>query len=292
MVRIPPLNWLKAFEAAARHSSVSAGARALNVTTSAVSQQVKRLEETLGVPLLHRDGNRVRPSDHGRLLAVRLREAFDLIEEAVEPFAPRASGELIVQAPAELLRCWLAPRLAAVALAGGPRARVASAGAEQTADVEVICAARAPSPNAERLLDVTLTAVCAPCYRDSLKPGESVTLIAGPEDDGRWDALLEQSDGPRWRDPIVVPAFGRTVALQAARIGLGLALASERCVAADLEIGWLVKPFAARLVTEDAYWAQIRRPSAAAARLMAALTCDAPPQSFEAGPSALACYAT
>ena len=66
--RLPPLNPLRAFEAAARHGSVSAAARELNVTHGAVSHQIRALEDNLGIGLFERSGQRVKLSAQGALL--------------------------------------------------------------------------------------------------------------------------------------------------------------------------------------------------------------------------------
>ena len=66
--RLPPLNPLRAFEAAARHGSVSAAARELNVTHGAVSHQIRALEDNLGIALFERSGQRVKLSAQGALL--------------------------------------------------------------------------------------------------------------------------------------------------------------------------------------------------------------------------------
>lgn len=110
--RLPPLNALRAFEAAARHESFSAAARELHVTHGAVSHQVKTLEEWLGTPLFERRTRAVRLSAAGRVYLPVVEAAFDQIHAATTRLA-RARGDAplhVTTTPAFAVR-WLAPRL-------------------------------------------------------------------------------------------------------------------------------------------------------------------------------------
>ena len=89
--RLPPLNGLRAFEATGRHLSFTKAAEELNVTQTAVSHQIKGLEEQLGLKLFHRSPGRVELTREGRLLLPGLIEAFDRMTQAVEDVRP-ASG--------------------------------------------------------------------------------------------------------------------------------------------------------------------------------------------------------
>jgi len=80
--RLPPLNSLRAFEAAARHQSLSRAAEELSVTHSAISRQVAKLEEFLGVKLFERKHQQVVLTKRGAAYAARLQVLFDQIQEA------------------------------------------------------------------------------------------------------------------------------------------------------------------------------------------------------------------
>src|SRR5580765_5094425 len=82
--RLPPLNALKAFEAAARHESFTRAAEELFVTQGAVSHQVKALEEELGVKLFNRERQRLVITEAGRQYLTTLRDAFDRIALGTE----------------------------------------------------------------------------------------------------------------------------------------------------------------------------------------------------------------
>lgn len=110
--RLPPLNALRAFEAAARHESFSAAARELHVTHGAISHQVKALEAWLGVPLFDRRTRAVRLTAAGGAYLPVVEAAFDRIHAATAGLArSRADGPLhVTTTPAFAVR-WLAPRL-------------------------------------------------------------------------------------------------------------------------------------------------------------------------------------
>jgi LysR family glycine cleavage system transcriptional activator len=110
--RLPPLNALRAFEAAARHESFSAAAEELSVTHGAVSHQVKALEEWLGMPLFERRTRAVRLTDAGGAYLPVIEGAFNQIHGATAGLV-RARGDAplhVTTTPAFAVR-WLAPRL-------------------------------------------------------------------------------------------------------------------------------------------------------------------------------------
>ena len=82
--RLPSLNSLRAFEAAARHSSISVAASELNVTPAAISQQIKGLERQLNVNLFRRMNRALTLTEHGRLLLPGLSDGFDQLDNAVD----------------------------------------------------------------------------------------------------------------------------------------------------------------------------------------------------------------
>ena len=110
--RLPPLNPLRAFEAAARHGSVSAAARELNVTHGAVSHQIRALEHNLGIGLFERSGQRVKLSAQGALLLPTISAAFESIASATAQITrPATSGDLTIACVPALLSFWLLPRI-------------------------------------------------------------------------------------------------------------------------------------------------------------------------------------
>lgn len=111
-VRTPPLNALRAFEAAARHLSLVAAANELNVTPAAISHQIKGLEDYLGVALFKRVKQRVMLTEQGHLIVPELRRAFALIEDAMCNLAKSdAPHVLTVSATPAFAAKWLLPRV-------------------------------------------------------------------------------------------------------------------------------------------------------------------------------------
>src|SRR3569833_1353073 len=112
-----PVNWLRAFEVAARHLSLSAAAQELSVTTAAVSQQVRLLEQRLGVPLFVRHSRGLRLTRAGEALVPACRDSFGRLDAALaELFGQRGKNQLVVRVALGFARQWLFDRLASFSL--------------------------------------------------------------------------------------------------------------------------------------------------------------------------------
>ena len=110
--RLPALNALKAFEAAARHESFTSAAQELCVTQGAVSHQVKALEQQLGIKLFNRERQRLVITDAGRKYLSVVRDAFDRIAVGTEQLIQRQnSGALTVSTTPDFAAKWLVNRL-------------------------------------------------------------------------------------------------------------------------------------------------------------------------------------
>lgn len=110
--RLPPLNPLRAFEAAARNRSLTKAARELSVTHGAVSHQIRALEAALEVDLFRRQGRRLELTEHGAELLPAVTTAFDEIAAAAARMTrPATSGSLSISCVPALLSLWLVPRL-------------------------------------------------------------------------------------------------------------------------------------------------------------------------------------
>jgi LysR family transcriptional regulator, glycine cleavage system transcriptional activator len=118
--RLPPLNGLRSFEAAARHLSFTRAADELGVTPGAVSQQVKSLEGALGITLFRRLPRSLILTDEGEAYLPSITSAFDLISRATEKSAPALRGRK--------LRLGIAPRLMKTATVAARRLRQAAIG--------------------------------------------------------------------------------------------------------------------------------------------------------------------
>ena len=112
--RLPPLNALRAFEAAARHLNFSRAADELSVTPGAVSQQIQNLEDYVGVALFKRTPKGLLLTDPAQIALPALREAFDRLAEAASMLTAAVDGRrLTVTVPPSFASKWLLPRLGA-----------------------------------------------------------------------------------------------------------------------------------------------------------------------------------
>lgn len=111
--QLPPLAWLRAFEAAARHQSFTLAASELNLTQAAVSHQVRSLEKHLGVVLFERLPRSLRLTEKGAAYLPPLRNSFDELAAATAGlFGPVGKRTLSIRGPVSFIALWLAPRLA------------------------------------------------------------------------------------------------------------------------------------------------------------------------------------
>jgi len=111
-MRLPPFTTLTALEAAARHRSYSRAADELFVTHGAVSQQIRKLEDELGVRLFLRQGNRMEPTATGAALAASVTEALATLRHGVEAARNAACGPIVLSTGAAFATRWLVTRLA------------------------------------------------------------------------------------------------------------------------------------------------------------------------------------
>ena len=114
LTRLPPLSSLRAFEAAARHGSLSGAARELNVTHPAIAQQVRRLEEWFGTRLIERAGRGMAPTPEGARLAAALGDGFATIARAVDEIGADAEERpLKITLTPSFAVSWMMPRIGA-----------------------------------------------------------------------------------------------------------------------------------------------------------------------------------
>lgn len=259
---LPPLNALRAFEAAARHLSFAKAAEELNVTPAAISQQVKSLEAFTGIKLFRRLTRALVLTDAGQAALPPLREGFDRLAEAAGRMtADHDSAVLTVSVTPSFAAKWLVPRLERFSSAH-PEFDVRIDASEALTDFatdDVDMAIRYGAGNYDGLQSTCLMA-------DAAYPVCSPGLLAGPKplctpDDLRHHTLLHvqwktQSEfQPNWSmwlkaagvegvDISRGPRFSyEGLSVEAAVKGMGVALALHSLVRDDLEAGRLVRPF-------------------------------------------------
>jgi DNA-binding transcriptional LysR family regulator len=253
--RLPPLNALRAFEAAGRLGRMTRAADELSVTPGAISRQVRQLEEALGVPLF--EGAKQRPAltQAGRLLLPALSAAFDQIEAAVRAVADDPGGTLDVSCFSTFTMRWLLPRLHGFH-AAHPDIDVRLSTADRAVSIErerfdvVITLDDAPLPGqaqVQTLFAEWLGPVMAPSVAQTLS-AQGPSALTGRQ-------LLRTRTRPQawtqWADRMGLAwptASGQVFdhyefTLQAAVRGLGLCVTPWHLVADELEAGRLVAPW-------------------------------------------------
>lgn len=254
--RLPPLNAIKSFEVAARHSSFTKAADELFVTPGAVSRQVRSLEEHLGKPLFDRNYREVTLTDASRAYAQQLLDAFGQIDRATRAFAAHTEQrKLKIYAPVTFALRWLMPRLGGYhALYPDQGISVASLGKAPLdldvldLDVAIRLAGSSSSTVAEKLFEVQLVPVCSPSFLEEHRLNSVDTLTDLP----LLHSTQRRDDWPKWlqmtgvaRDPAAQNIFfeSSSLAYQAALSGLGIAVAMHALVEDDIAAGNLVMPF-------------------------------------------------
>jgi LysR family glycine cleavage system transcriptional activator len=265
--RLPPLNALKAFEAAARSESFTRSAEELCVTQGAVSHQVKLLEATLGIKLFSRDRQQLAITDAGREYLNVVRDALDRISAGTDRLVQRQNaGVLTVSTSPDFAAKWLVYRLGRFAEAHpGIDLRISATMHHiDFAREDVDVAVRHGDGNwggldAVRLCTEQLFPVCSP----KLMSGRN--RIARPSDLLKFPLLHldDRNAWSKWFDAAGVAdadirhgtALNRaSMLIDAAIDGQGVALARTTLAAWDLINGRLVRPFNLSLKLSRTYW--------------------------------------
>lgn len=263
-----PLQGLRAFEATARHLSVSKAALELCVTPGAISQQVKLLEDSVGVALLQRKGRAIELTDAGLLLRPQLTQAFDWISVALESVARNRSKSTIrLTLLPTLAEKWLMPRLARFH------------GSHPELDIQIMTSFRAVELEAEdvdmaswvgtslppgvsgvRLFDDEFTPVCSPRLLNGKVPLKhpsdlaNFTLLTSVPRADYWKVWLTQAGVPELRSVHTLSFGNSSLAIQAALDGVGVALVQHAYVKANLVAGTLMAPFDIKVKGKNGYY--------------------------------------
>jgi LysR family glycine cleavage system transcriptional activator len=265
-MRLPPLNALKAFEAAARHGSFARAAEELHVGQGAVSRHVKLLEEHLGVALFRRLPRGLELTSAAHKLLPKISASFEMIMEAANGVS-EATGELKVIAPSTLANRWLIPRLAGfkklhpeIQVSVGIFRSGYDAFYRGNFDVGIACfdVDHERPAELEGLLirRERLTPVCAPALMDGETPlSEPLDLrnhvllhsFPGHDDWRKWLELAELQSEIDFREGQTYESM--EMAVNAAVGGLGVAMADLYLIPRELDSGALVAPL--NLVASD-----------------------------------------
>jgi LysR family transcriptional regulator, glycine cleavage system transcriptional activator len=265
MRKLPPLRALHAFEAAARHHSFAAAANELGVTPTAISHQIRQLEEACGVKLFQRRPRPLLLTSAGARLYPALRNGFDALATAMALLAEEdAQTPLRITSPSAFASKWLVPRLpkwreenptVALGIIGTDAVLDVRAGAT---DVAIRYARKPPLDlMAHEVFRDTFVPVCSPRLLDQHGPIErAADLLRFPLI--HYDWINSDPDAPTWRQWLAVarsidPDFNPSEkawdlsfseelhAIDAVIGGQGVAICSDVVVSNELRSGQLVK---------------------------------------------------
>ncbi|EKE69466.1 transcriptional regulator GcvA [Gallaecimonas xiamenensis] len=273
MRRLPPLNALRVFEASARNSSFAAAGEELHVTASAVSHQIKTLEEYLGVSLFSRDKRKVQLTPAGEQYLTGIKHALDEIEVATQRLTTQQESNVvqISVAPNFLIR-WLMPRMArfqeqypdielqinaSMGLIDFNTASTDMAvyfGSGDWDDIEV-----------HFLRKVMLVPMCSPRLLKGRFPLESPqdlrhhTLIYVSKRKYEWENWLAMAGVGNLKPKGSMQISSGQLATAAAQEDLGVALADSTLTSREIASGRLVVPFDIQLDTHKAFYLVYRK---------------------------------
>jgi LysR family transcriptional regulator, glycine cleavage system transcriptional activator len=264
-VRLPPMQALRAFEAAARERSLTRAAATLSVTHGAISHQIKSLEADLGVRLVERSGRGIRLTDDGERFASHVRAAFAELTTAVHEVTARANPRLLrVSVVPSFAARWLLPRIRNFLAINSDvdldvRSNMANIDFQRDdADVAIRYGhGNWPGVTAEHLLDDWFFPVCSPHVnrgRVPVRPEDLAHCTLIRSEDEPWKTWFDAA-GLDWPEPTRGPIFNdSSYCMQAAIDGDGVALARSSLLGHDLRNGVLVRPFAIVAPAPKKFW--------------------------------------
>ncbi|KLN61675.1 LysR family transcriptional regulator [Kiloniella spongiae] len=257
---LPPLNWLRAFEASARHLSFTGAARELNMTQSAVSQQIKSLEQSLGLPLFVRQPRVLLLTEAGENYLPIIQDAFERLQSGTLSLTGGDRGQrLTLQCNMSFSVFWLTPRLS----------RLFDRYPWLTLNVVPELWTNSTEPSASLLIrfgrdvaretDAKLLSqghfypVCAPTiaegvdwHKDRLFDCSGITCS--------WNAWLGDQKTSLPEGKSINLASTYSISINAAVHGAGLAMGHDVLVQDLMAQGCLVKPFDHEVPMQEAYY--------------------------------------
>ena len=251
---VPPLQFLQGFEAAARLGSFTEAASELGLSQSAVSHQMRLLEDRMGQPLFLRIGRAVRLTDAGRDYQRTVRRSLDELQAGYLKLAPyRKPGSVIIYAPRDFTSRWLLPKLANLRRScPGCDPWIDTSGAavdfdEMEVNIAIIYAEGAPTSGWSIPIAVdSLAPVVAPDLigRRRLKPGDLPTLPLLHDERGiGWSEWFDVAGVHVGDCSAGIDFSDSDLALNAAEAGIGFAIASIPLATPAIDAGRLVQPF-------------------------------------------------
>jgi len=270
--RLPPLQALRCFEAAAQCLNFGKAADRLNITRSAVSHQIRKLEDELGQPLFWRDGRAVRLTPAGEALLPAVRDGFDGIRDAasnVRDGWPRR--ELTLQVYVSVAMRWLIPRLHGLHETA-PKVSIKVLTSlldwefeDTAADVGLVCVRgkRRRDLRYRKLFGSRVFAVCSPAFKEEhkitcAKDLARVPIIQVYTAANEWREWMQAAEIDITNVTIVDQFDSYLLAMEAAAEGQGVAFCNGPFFAAEVHSGRLVQPVP-ETISIGADWCLVHR---------------------------------
>lgn len=256
---LPPLEWVRAFEAAARLGSFTAAADELSLTQAAVSQRIAQLERHLGTALFHRRARAVLLTVEGEAWLPHVRVALDGLRDSTEAVFGTSRDRLTISASQSVIELWLLPRLARLHARINAEISIQTLvlGAHDAPQDDVIRIRYGtgdwPHPYRARLYVEEIIAVAAPGLAAQADAWTALPRISCSDPRPGWTSWASEfgipiTPMPRLRFDSHASALG------AAEAGMGVFLASLPLCAAALEAGRLVRLEQQSLSHHESYW--------------------------------------
>jgi DNA-binding transcriptional LysR family regulator len=259
---LPPLEWLRVFEAAGRLGNFTAAANELGLTQAAVSQRIRHLETRLNTHLFLRLARGVELTADGEAYLPHIRNALDAVRRGTADLFGTPRTRISIAAPASVAALWIAPRLRALSLAR-PTLQVLVSAIHRSSDFDATQAdfevrfgqGSWPERAAAKLYTEVLAPACSPdllCDSDNREWRRLPTIaVSGPREG--WNEWAAATGEPPPGEP-VLRFDSMIIAMNAARAGAGVLLASLPLARVELAEGGLVELSGRHLAMTGGYW--------------------------------------
>lgn len=257
--KMPPLEWVRAFEAAARNGSFTEAAAETGLTQPAISQRIGQLEKFLGTALFHRRPRSISLTVEAEAWLPHVQAALDNIKNSSEALFSAGSGKFTISASLSIIELWLQSRLAPLRdIAGGQISIQTLILGAHEAPVDDVIRIRYGSGNWPHAYRARL-------FAEEVAPLASPELAKNGGDWTRWPRVAVSGPRPSWNDwarqfgisttPVPQLRYDTFApALAAARAGMGVILGSLPLCQSDLDAGRLVRLGTEQLTHHESYW--------------------------------------
>lgn len=254
-----PLDWIRAFEIAARTGSFTAAAQEAGLTQSAISQRIANLEKRLGAPLFLREARQIRLTTEGEIWLPHVQAALESLRDSSEALFGVARNRLVLSASASVTELWIVPRLSRL---------TREIGAEVSLRTMVLTSDNAAEDGSIRIRYGSggwPQARKVPLYDEQMSPVAAPGLLSAKADWSELPRIAVSGPRPGWNEwsayagtpttPVPHLRFDTfSAGLAAARAGLGVLLASLPLVGEDIAANRLMRLSSEILTHHETYW--------------------------------------